>query len=112
VVKLRDYQRTYQREHRRQQAAYWYAIVNAYKITQGCVLCGFRSLRAGYFDLDHADRSQKEAVISRLCCDLTPGNAKHRDRFTRELQKCQVLCVACHREKTAADLSWTGDASA
>lgn len=97
----------YMRVYRKQRTGWWRDVVSTYKVSKGCELCGFRSPRAGYFDLDHRDRSTKLADISALCAQLDPQRPEHVERFIAEVRKCQVLCTACHREKTAEDLSIT-----
>lgn len=92
-----------QRQTLAERRHYWQQRVDRYKVSSGCARCGFRSERAAFFDLDHVDKSAKQFSISSLCARLTPDNSTHAALFAAEMQKCQVLCVACHREKSARE---------
>ena len=61
-----------------------------------CVRCGSSE---GLVEVDHVDPSEK--VSHRIWS----GSAKRRES---ELAKCQVLCGACHLEKSRVDLSRIG----
>lgn len=89
---------------------WWRQIIDAHKVMQGCAVCGFQSNRANYFDLDHVDPAMKTENISELIGRLHPNAPGHVGQFLAEIRKCQVLCVACHRDKTKDDLSkmWEG----
>jgi hypothetical protein len=93
-----------QKPKKREARKFWQAVIDAVKVTRGCESCGFKSERPGYFDLDHVDRSTKTIAISVLIGNLTPDNPEHATRLGVELAKCQVLCVACHRDKSAKEL--------
>jgi hypothetical protein len=93
------------REQLRSRRRYWQGRVDAHKVASGCAECGFESQRANYFDLDHVDKHTKRFSVSSLCARLTPGKPEHERLFVEELQKCQVLCVACHRDKSAREQS-------
>lgn len=95
----------YGNAYNRERYGFWLGIVDFWKTSHGCQLCGFQSCRPGYFDLDHIDRSDKEVEVSVLISTLTPNKPEHVTRFVTEVRKCQVLCTACHREKTRIDLS-------
>jgi hypothetical protein len=97
---VREQHRMWDREH---GAGWWREVVDAFKVSRGCASCGFTSLRPGYFDLDHIDPSTKTTEVSQLVGQLSPRRPDHREQFLAEMAKCQVLCTACHREKSAAE---------
>lgn len=94
--------------------SWWYGFLAEYKTARGCAICGFQNQRGGYFDLDHTDRDTPWAGkgVIYYARRLDPYNAEHVQRVLDELTKCQVLCTACHREKTSLDLAgdWAGTA--
>jgi len=49
-------------------------------------------------ELDHKDRSQKEFDLSKIW-------SGSKIKYYEELNKCQLLCYACHKEKTRIELS-------
>ena len=51
------------------------------------------------FDLDHIDRTTKVNTVSKM------KHAKQKD-YLKELAKCQLLCVKCHRRKTVEQREW------
>jgi hypothetical protein len=64
----------------------------------GCkeyVMQGFEYL----FDLDHIDRTTKVNTVSKM------KYAKESD-YLKELAKCQLLCMKCHRRKTVEQRDW------
>ena len=64
----------------------------------GCkeyVMQGFEYL----FDLDHIDRTTKVNTMSKM------KYAKEND-YLKELAKCQLLCMKCHRRKTVEQRDW------
>jgi hypothetical protein len=56
-----------------------------------CVRCGFIGLPV-LFDFDHKDPACKE-------CDWNKLRLRTWDSIRRELDKCDLLCVCCHRLK-------------
>jgi len=56
-----------------------------------CVVCGYNKCPAA-MDFDHLDPSQKEFAISGKHCMAW-------NKIQAELDKCQLLCANCHREK-------------
>ena len=83
-----DAQRVYQRIWRAKRRQEWL------KLNGPCVQCG------SWLDLelDHKDPAVKELQPSWLW-SLAPTNP----RRIAELAKCQVLCLPCHKRKTAID---------
>ena len=59
-----------------------------------CARCGSQD----QLELDHVDRSTKRGDLGKL---FTQGEA----RYLNELAKCQLLCSACHIEKTRSEIS-------
>jgi len=49
---------------------------------------------------DHIDHSLKSF-------DISAKWSTHWDLLTKELDKCQLLCKACHKEKTKEEKSWS-----
>lgn len=57
-----------------------------------CAKCGVSS----ELEFDHIDPASKDFVIG--------ANLKSsEDTLSKELDKCQLLCVGCHREKSAKE---------
>ena len=65
------------------------------KLGGRCVRCG----TVEGLQFDHIDPATKIADIA----SLTPLGG---ERFWAEVAKCQLLCGACHRSKTATDLGY------
>jgi len=64
----------------------------------GCkeyVMQGFEYL----FDLDHIDRTTKVNTISKM-------KYANEKAYLKELAKCQLLCMKCHRRKTHEQRDW------
>jgi len=59
--------------------------------SEGCVKCGSKQ----QLELDHINPEEKEWNPKRSMCskNLT-------ERFWKEINKCQLLCYNCHKEKT------------
>lgn len=81
------------KEHRQ----YVRSRVNSWKEAQGCSWCGFKG-KHYQLDLDHIDPSTKYGQNHRAY----EPNWKWK-RVQEELDKCQILCANCHREKTFAN---------
>ena len=63
--------------------------------SEGCVKCGSKKR----LELDHINPKEKEWNPKRSMCskNLT-------ERFWKEINKCQLLCYNCHKEKTKKGL--------
>ena len=63
--------------------------------SEGCVKCGSKER----LELDHINPEEKEWNPKRSMCskNLT-------ERFWKEIDKCQLLCYDCHKEKTKKGL--------
>jgi 5-methylcytosine-specific restriction endonuclease McrA len=57
-----------------------------------CVRCGTTK----NLEFDHIDPSTKLASIAR-------ASSWSEERFWKEVDKCQLLCVDCHKAKTKAE---------
>ena len=73
-------------------------IVREHLKSHPCVECGESDIVV--LDFDHIDPSTKEANISHLIYGATIK------RLKKEMAKCQVLCVRCHRIKTHGSDWW------
>lgn len=64
-----------------------------------CVKCGESEVIL--LDFDHTYQDNKSKSISQMIC-INMSLSKIQE----EIGKCQVLCVSCHRRKTAKQLGW------
>lgn len=62
-----------------------------------CRVCGFSDIR--YLEFDHINSEDKRYRISSICSE-----GRSLSIIKQEMRKCQVLCVACHKEKTKIDI--------
>lgn len=62
-----------------------------------CNLCGFSDVR--YLEFDHINPVYKKYRISSMCSE-----GRTLFEIKEEMRKCQILCVACHKEKTRKDI--------
>ena len=60
----------------------------------GCIGCGSKQ----QLELDHINREDKEWNPMR---SMSSKNLS--ERFWKEIDKCQLLCYDCHREKTGSE---------
>ena len=58
---------------------------------EGCVGCGSKER----LELDHINPEEKEWNPKQSICSKNLS-----ERFWKEIDKCQLLCYDCHREKT------------
>jgi hypothetical protein len=77
------------KQRRRAQAR---AYIDSYLATHPCTDCGERDVLV--LEFDHVGR--KEAGLSVLIAD-----GWSEKRIIREIKACQVVCVNCHRRRTA-----------
>lgn len=82
------------RKSRRDRRYYW---LNKYKVSKGCVRCGYKEHPVS-LDFDHIDPTSKNFTIARRI-DLSTLSV-----LFSEIRKCQILCANCHRIKTYEDL--------
>jgi hypothetical protein len=66
-----------------------------------CVQCGESA--PVFLDFDHIDKKPWDGN-SRVHRLVNRGYSQHR--IDEEIAKCQVLCVRCHRLKTAEEQGW------
>lgn len=73
--------------------------VQQYLENKCCENCGIDDRQI--LELDHIDRSTKKKPVSVLVVD---GHSI--SIIQAEIDKCRILCVNCHRKKTAKELNW------
>jgi hypothetical protein len=61
-----------------------------------CAVCGEADIVV--LEFDHIDRSTKEYTIAKML-------SYSINTIKKELEKCQVLCVNCHKRKTAKEIN-------
>lgn len=83
-----------ERKHRQTATERVRLFLWAYLSTHPCVQCG--EDRPILLDFDHIDRKDKTTNISEM-------KTRSLEAVQKELSVCQVLCVVCHRFKTAAE---------
>jgi len=59
--------------------------------SEGCVKCGSKER----LELDHINPEEKEWNPKHSMC-----SKKLTENFWKEIDKCQLLCYVCHKEKT------------
>ena len=67
--------------------------LNAIKLEQGCVKCGYNA-HAAALDFNHIDPSTKSFNIGCKTSSLS------LDKLLEEVAKCEVMCANCHRIHT------------
>ena len=82
----REYQRKWLLERREKAIEY---------LGGCCVTCG----SVEELEFDHIDRSLKSHSVSTLI-------SRRWEVLQEELDKCQLLCYTCHKEKTISELSY------
>jgi hypothetical protein len=74
------------------------------KRTGSCTDCGVKYPEEPWlFDFDHLDGDTKTATISKI---VKNGSLK---LLKEEIEKCELVCVICHRRRTALRAGWTCD---
>jgi hypothetical protein len=107
---LRDYMRAWNRRRRakpgyrereladtRARRAANRRKLTEYKLTMGCIDCGFTEHPAA-LEFDHV-RGKKTAILARAV-------SWSEDRMWAEVDKCEVRCANCHRIRTAENAGW------
>jgi len=74
-------------------------FVWAYLLANPCIRCP--EVDPILLEFDHRDPTQKAMAVSVMIC----GEYSIK-RISEEIDKCDVLCVSCHRRKTATQLGW------
>lgn len=86
-------------EHKRQwnlqRGRHNTALVNRWKVRQGCECCGYKAHHAGLV-LDHLDQNTKDR--NKRSKSYNPLWSKNR--IKEEIAKCRVLCATCHNVHT------------
>jgi hypothetical protein len=73
-------------------------LIDAYLSSHPCVDCGLADI--AILEFDHRDPVEKRMEIARLA-----SNAGW-PTVLREIEKCDVRCANCHRQRTARQFSW------
>lgn len=88
-------------EKRRQYKARLRERRDVLKLERGCVNCGY-SRHPAALEFDHLPGSEKSKDIAALISYGKPWSV-----VLAEIEKCEVVCANCHRERTAArDPRW------
>jgi 5-methylcytosine-specific restriction endonuclease McrA len=74
-------------------------FIEQYKINQGCCTCGYNKHPAA---LDFSHKNPKEKSFN-----ISSGRFYSMKKLMEEIEKCNILCANCHREKTAVDKDYT-----
>ena len=82
----KEYQREWSAIRRKERSAY----LRAYKMEQGCDICGYKGSPAA-LDFHHRDPSEKKFTISNNL------SSRNWDSILAEINKCDILCANCHR---------------
>lgn len=72
-------------------------VVETFKKGKPCVDCGL-SFNPWVMDFDHRVAAHKSDGISKLINRCVP-----LERIVAEIQKCDLVCANCHRDRTHAD---------
>ena len=75
-------------------------FVQSYKMEHGCNKCGFNEYPEA-LELDHIDPDTKHRRGT-----TAVKYSWSRNKIKKELTKCQVLCIGCHRIRTAEQTGW------
>jgi len=79
----------YMREQYQRNAAW----MREYKVSQGCVDCGYNKHHAG-LEFDHREgRTKGERAVAGLM-------GRSLNRIKEEIAKCDVVCGTCHNVRT------------
>lgn len=97
---MRDYHRRWYTQNKAKHRAWDVAIrdrlskrVTEYKLKRGCCECGYKKCAAA-LEFDHV-RGEKLADISNMV-----QRRMGWEKLFAEIQKCEVVCANCHRERT------------
>lgn len=81
--------------------------VNAYKVSNGCSICGY-SKHPSSICFDHIDNSSKSEHVKNGYSKRSSAGGMFRlyskkhsiDELITEIRKCRLMCHNCHMEKT------------
>lgn len=74
-------------------------FVADYLKDKSCIFCDEKDL--DLLEFDHIDAASKIYAISHIVYQ-----GMSLDILKEELEKCQILCVSCHRKRTRKQLNW------
>ena len=83
-------QKRSQRLSKRRRRKLRYDVVEEYKLTYACKVCGYNRCAQA---LDFHHLGDKEEAISLMIQKCRP-----LEKIVAEMAKCEVLCANCHRE--------------
>lgn len=86
--------RNYYRERNRKRSAEIIAYIRAYKAGKSCMDCG-KPYPFWILDFDHRIGADKDEMLSRVY-----RRGWSLARVQREIDKCDLVCANCHRDRT------------
>ena len=87
----------YQKANKIRRRAENKEFVQSYKLKHGCSICGYNKC-AEALEFDHIDRSTKKNRYDSVSVQMRAPHSIERIKIT--MDKCQLLCANCHREKS------------
>lgn len=90
LTKTEDKQRKI--EYKRDKQQYYFNLFGG-----KCMSCGLVDEPIAY-DYHHIDPTTKEYAVSNLFNTLSSNNIDYKNRIEKELSKCVLVCVICHRK--------------
>ena len=74
--------------------------IHKYKAENNCKRCGISYPKEPWLlEFDHIDRETKINTISAI-------RSWSLENIKREIEKCDLLCIVCHRRRTAEQFNW------
>lgn len=99
---ISEYRKKYQEEHKKElrQKAYNKRqknkrLIQQYKESHPCIVCGHTN--PDHLHFHHIDKTNKKNVSKLMGCSWK--------RIEQEIDKCEVLCICCHRDRHKEEVS-------